>query len=550
MTTRPIRFFHRGRIQQVADVAPTLSLLDWLREHARCTGTKEGCNEGDCGACTVLVAELADETAAATPPVGSAGATSAVIGGLRLRPMNACLQFLPTLDGKAVLTVEDVQGIAATAAPRSALHPVQQALVQCHASQCGFCTPGFVMTLTALYEHHQAAGTRPERPELADALAGNLCRCTGYRPILDAGAQMFDLPAARLDTAPIIAALRELQADPPLRYSGPNAAGPVRNNADRADTADTVQHFHAPRRLTDLAWLREMHPDARLLAGATDIGLWVNKQLRDLGTLIYLGNVAELQQIRQATTASGTPELQIGAAVALEDAWAALTSHWPALADVWRRFASPPIRHAGTLGGNLANGSPIGDGAPVLIALGAQLVLQRSEQTRSVPLDAFYLDYMKNQLQPGEFISRINVPLPAPQAGLRDVLRVWKLSKRFDSDISAVCAAFAVQLEGDLVRSVRLVYGGMAATVRRATSAESELLGQPWHEARVRAAMQALDLDFKPLSDMRASSTYRSKTAANLLWRLWLETRPDAPLAPEQTSVWPVATATSPRNVP
>ncbi|MEY8877201.1 MAG: 2Fe-2S iron-sulfur cluster-binding protein, partial [Leptothrix sp. (in: b-proteobacteria)] len=270
MTTRPIRFFHRGRIQQVADVAPTLSLLDWLREHARCTGTKEGCNEGDCGACTVLVAELAETDPAAGAPVGGAGAASAVIGGLRLRPMNACLQFLPTLDGKAVLTVEDMQGIGA-------LHPVQQALVQCHASQCGFCTPGFVMTLTAVYEHHQAAGTRPQRPELADALAGNLCRCTGYRPILDAGAQMFDLPAARLDTAPIVAALHELQNDAPLRYSGPNAAA-------------EQQQFHAPRRLTDLAWLREMHPEARLLAGATDIGLWVNKQLRDLGMLIYLGN--------------------------------------------------------------------------------------------------------------------------------------------------------------------------------------------------------------------------------------------------------------------
>ncbi|MEX8520860.1 MAG: xanthine dehydrogenase small subunit [Leptothrix sp. (in: b-proteobacteria)] len=528
MTTRPIRFFHQGRLHAVSEVAPTLSLLDWLREHQRCTGSKEGCNEGDCGACTVLVAELAD-AAATTPPVGSAGAASAVIGGLRLRPVNACLQFLPTLDGKAVLTVEDVAGIAAPTGPHATLHPAQQALVQCHASQCGFCTPGFVMTLTAIYEHHQAAGTRPTRPELADALAGNLCRCTGYRPILDAGEQMFDRPAVRLDTVPIVTALRELQSDPPLHYTGPNAAD------------GRPQRFHAPRRLADLAWLLEMHPDARLLAGATDIGLWVNKQFRDLGELIYVGDVAELKAITHRRGSNGSSTLQIGAAAALEDAWAALAAIWPELREVWRRFASPPIRHAGTLGGNLANGSPIGDGAPPLIALDAQLVLQRGTKTRTLALDEFYLDYMKNQLQPGEFIVRIDVPLPSVPPGGRDALRVWKLSKRFDSDISAICAAFALQLQGGLVRSVRLVYGGMAATVRRAAQAEAELLGQPWTEASVRAAMAALDRDFQPLSDLRASAAYRRKTAAHLLWRLWLETRPDAPLTPEQTSVWAAA---------
>lgn len=550
MTTRPIRFHYRGRVCSVDHVAPTLTLLDWLREHAHHTGTKEGCNEGDCGACTVILAELADPpapdattTRPFTPlgqPPGMAGAACAVVGGLRLRPVNACLQFLPTLDGKAVLTVEDVQGITAAAQPGTGgtssaspdaapatasgtapLHPVQQALVQCHASQCGFCTPGFVMTLAATYEHHQNAGSRPSRAALADALSGNLCRCTGYRPIIDAGVHMFELPAVRIDTAPIVAALRELRKEPALHYSGPNAAG------------GAEQRFHAPRRLGDLAWLMEMHPDARLLAGATDVGLWVNKQLRDLGEIIYVGEVAELKTIVRTTRA-----LQIGAAVALEDAWAALAQTWPELTEVWRRFASPLIRHAGTLGGNVANGSPIGDGAPVLLALDARLVLQRCQKTRTLPLSDFYLDYMKNDLQPGEFIVSIDVPLPQKASGVRNELRVWKLSKRFDSDISAVCGAFALQLQGGTVRSVRLAYGGMAATVRRAAATEQALLGQPWCEETVRSAIVALDSDFEPLTDLRASSSYRRRSAANLLWRLWLETRADAPLSAAQTSVW------------
>ena len=491
---RPIRFFHRGGIVSVQS-SPTRSVLQWLREDAACTGTKEGCNEGDCGACTVVVAELAD---APGPDV---------VRGLRLRSVNACIRFLPTLDGKALLTVEDLKPAAG-----GSLHPVQQALVDCHGSQCGFCTPGFAMSLTACYERHCEAGTRPTRQELADELAGNLCRCTGYRPILDAGQKMFDLNAVRLDTAPIVEALKQLQAEPPLSLPG----------------------FEAPRTLDDLAALREAHPQATLLAGATDIGLWNNKQFRPLPELLYVGDVKELQRIEEVD--GGV--LRIGAGASLEDAWTALAERVPELREVYLRFASPPVRHAGTLGGNVANGSPIGDGAPVLMALGATLVLRKGARERRLPIEDFYVDYMKNRLEPGELLQAMEVPPLSPTAAVR----VWKIAKRYDSDISAVCGAFQLELDGDRVKAARFVFGGMAAIVKRAAKAEAAVVGQPWTEATAHAAMAALKQDFTPLTDQRASADYRMRVAQNLLLKLWLQTRTDAaPLPVQAGSVWAAA---------
>ena len=494
--TRPIRFFHRGQVVEISGAHPTRSVLEWLREDARCTGTKEGCNEGDCGACTVVIGELA-----------AAGDKTAV-RGLALNTVNACIQFLPTLDGKALFTVEDLK--AMTAEP---LHPVQQAMVECHGSQCGFCTPGFVMSLWSTYEHHQACATPPSRQQLADDLSGNLCRCTGYRPILDAGQRMFDLPPAPLDTAPAITALRRLHAAEDFDY---------RTEADS---------FHAPKTLAALATLREQKPGAQLLAGSTDVGLWVNKQFRALGDIIYVGEVAELKRIEVQGD-----QLVIGAGASLEAAWRALAQRWPSLTEVWLRFASPPIRNAGTMGGNVANGSPIGDSPPVLMALDAQIELRKGTRVRRLPLPEFYLDYMKNQLEAGEFVQAMVVPL----AGPKRTVRAYKISKRFDCDISALCAAFAIELDGDVVRSVRLAFGGMAATVKRAAKTEAALTGQPWTQASVDAAKAALASEFTPLSDMRASAAYRSQVVQNLLQRFWLETRANDPLAPATTSVWSV----------
>lgn len=477
-TVQAIRFYHQGRIVELDSVPATRTVLDWLREDAHCTGTKEGCNEGDCGACTVALGDLPD----------GAG------GPWRLETVNACMQFVPTLHGKALFTVEDLKVMNG-----GALHPVQQALVACHGSQCGFCTPGFAMSLWAAYERHLNAGTRPDRASLADELAGNLCRCTGYRPILDAGRRMFELPPVRLDTSAVTKALQGIGA------------------------GSLVQgRFHAPETVEQLANALVDRPKARLLAGGTDIGVWVNKQLRDLGDVIYIGRIASLRRIEQAEG-----ELRIGAAASLEAAWSALVARWPQLREMWMRFASPPIRHAGTMGGNVANGSPIGDSAPVLMALDALLELRLGERIRRVRLDEFYTGYMSNRLEPGEFVQAIVVPL----SSMSRRIAAYKVSKRFDSDISAVCAVLALELDGMVVRHARCVFGGMAAVVKRASAAEAALVGQVWSSDAVTAAQDALAQDFQPLSDMRASAAYRMEVARNLLRRFWLETQGQAPAA-------------------
>jgi xanthine dehydrogenase small subunit len=481
--SEPIRFYFRGAVHEVQGAETTQTVLQHLREDLHCTGTKEGCAEGDCGACTVVVGSLVD-------------------GKVELKAVNSCIQLTPTLDGKALFTVEDLQQ------PNGDLHPVQQALVECHGSQCGFCTPGFAMSLWGMYL--KVEGRTPERKEIDDCLSGNLCRCTGYRPIIDAARRMTELPAVDFDTKDLAVQLQALKRDKLAVYS---AKG---------------QTFFAPRTLAELAQLRADHPAATLLAGSTDVGLWITKQMRVLNEIIYLGHVEEMQYTRVDAASVDRPMLEIGAGVALDDAYGKLCEYYPAeLSELRQRFASKPIRNAGTLGGNVANGSPIGDSMPWMIAVGSEVVLHSASGDRVLPMDAFYLDYMKKDMRPGEFVRAMRVPLP--RAGV--AFRTYKLAKRFDQDISAVCAAYAFEFDGDRIVDARIVYGGMAGTPKRAAETEALLKGRVWDEDAVADAMAALAQDYAPLTDMRASSTYRMRTAQNLLRRFWLETRIDAPLA-------------------
>ena len=447
-----IRFLLNGAPHDVA-AAPTVTLLDWLREQRGLTGTKEGCNEGDCGACTVMV----------TDPDGSA------------RALNACILFLPQLDGRAVRTVEGI------AAPDGGLHPVQQAMVEHHGSQCGFCTPGFVVSMAVAHLNG--------RRDHDDQLAGNLCRCTGYAPIIRAARAAASAPipdwmradAQRLGDAGVIVSQTHSGAHPPAA---------------------------CPRSADELADWYLAHPDATLIAGATDVGLWVTKGLRDLGPVAFLNQCADLRGIH----ADGDT-IRIGAMTTIAELGTAMADRHPGFAELIRRYGSAQVRAAATVGGNIANGSPIGDSPPALIALGATLQLRKGDARRSVALEDFFVAYGKQDRSPGEFVESVSFPVQP------DRLACYKLSKRFDQDISAVCGAFNIARADGVVTAARIAFGGMAGTPRRARAVEAALIGQPWTEATIAQASAGFALDFTPLSDMRASAAYRLRAAQAMLTR-------------------------------
>jgi xanthine dehydrogenase small subunit len=469
MTRARIRYLRRGRVVTLEAAAASRTLLDHLRLDARATGTKEGCNEGDCGACTVVLARLKG-------------------GAVDYQAVNACILLAGQVDGAEVITVEDIAACG--------LHPVQQAMVRHHGSQCGFCTPGIVMSLFALYH----SGAAADRAAINDCLAGNLCRCTGYRPIIDAALEVCGGAAAdayAADAAERIAVLAALE--------------------DGADVfvGDDARFFAAPRSFASLYRLLAAYPDARLLSGATDVGLWLTKKLADLTQIIWLGRVAGLERITDAADA-----LTLGAGVSLAEAAPHLAAIAPDLGEVMRRFGSAQVRNSGTVGGNIANGSPIGDLAPCLIALGAEVVLESAAGQRRLPLEHFFLAYGKQDRRGGEIVHSLHVP--KPRAG--QVFRAYKVSKRFDEDISAVLGAFLIEVAGRQVKAARIAYGGMAGTPKRASATEAALAGAALDDpATWDAAEAALAEDYQPLSDARASAGYRLATAQALLKKALLE---------------------------
>ena len=449
-----ITFHLNGEEVTLSGVSPTATLLDWLREDRLLTGTKEGCNEGDCGACSVMVTDTRGSKA-----------------------LNACLLFLPQLNGKSIRTVEGVS------APDGALHPVQEAMITHHGSQCGFCTPGFVMSMVAAHKN----GATDHDVQLA----GNLCRCTGYAPIIRAAKAVEDLPVPTW-----------IAEEPMVREPAPAA----QNHTP-----------YAPRSGDELAAIYEQNPDAVLVAGATDVALWVTKGLRDLDQVIFLEGCSDLKQIEITEQT-----VRLGAMVDMNAMREAIAPLHPSYGEMIRRYASVQVRGAATVGGNIANGSPIGDNPPALIALGATLHLRKGDARRSLPLEAFFVDYGKQDRKPGEFVEAVSF------ARQVDTLRCYKLSKRFDQDISAVLGAFNVTIADGFVTAACIAFGGMAATPKRARHVEAALVGQPWMKQTVETAQAEFDKDFTPMSDMRASAQYRLESARSLLARYYAEQNGEA----------------------
>ncbi len=497
-----IAFHLNGERVALDHVPATVTLLDWLRERRGLTGTKEGCNEGDCGACSVIVTDARGR-----------------------RTLNACILLLPQIDGAAIRTVEGIAG------PDGEAHPVQAAMVARHGSQCGFCTPGIIVTMAAA----QANGARDHD----DQLAGCLCRCTGYAPIVRAAQDAAGAPVpAWMDDERFLA--DAAASGGRGRPQGHGAPDPVRgggvpggyagSSADwgRTDplsgTGASAEGGGAggapwvkPRSSDELAAWYLANPEATLVAGATDVGLWVTKGMRDLGTVCFLGGCDDLRGIEV-----GDAEIRIGAMATAAEVRAAVAPVYPAFAELLRRYGSEQVRGAATIGGNVANGSPIGDSPPALIALGASVHLRRGDARRAVAMEDFFLEYGRQDRAPGEFVEAITIPRQ------EDRLRCHKLSKRFDQDISAVCGAFVVRVADGAVTEARIAYGGMAGVPKRAAAVEAALVGRPWTEATVRAAMERYGDDFAPMSDMRASAGYRLEAAGNMLLRLWLEDQGEA----------------------
>ncbi len=467
-----IQFLLNRELRSERALDPNTTVLQYLREHRGKTGTKEGCASGDCGACTVVVGELVGER-------------------LRYRTLNSCLTFVSALHGKQLISVEDLKD-------QGRLHSVQQAMVDCHGSQCGFCTPGFVMSLFALQKNASAVNEYDPH-QTHEALAGNLCRCTGYRPILEAAEQ------ACCSKQPDQFDAREAETIAQLKAIAPR---------EMAELSDGEKRCLSPLTVAELAEVYAANPEARLLAGGTDLALEVTQFHRALPVMIHVGQIAEMKQVQLTDR-----HIEIGAAAPLTDCYAALAAEYPDFGELLQRFASLQIRNQGTLGGNIGNASPIGDSPPLLIALGAEIVLRHGANVRTLPLEDYFIDYKVTARQPGEFIEKVRVPRATPDR----LFRAYKVSKRLDDDISAVCAAFDLKIADGVIAEARVAFGGMAAIPKRAAACEATLTGAPWNQQTVEAACDALAEDFTPLTDFRASREYRLLVAQNLLRKCFLE---------------------------
>ena len=468
MTSNIIKFVHCNQIIEVKNPDPNETLLNYIRTNLKKTGTKEGCAEGGCGACTIVLGELKNNN-------------------VNYSAVNSCITFLPTIAGKQLILVEDL------ISKDNSLHPVQKAMVNYHGSQCGFCTPGFVMSLFSMFKNH----SRFNDNIIKDSIAGNLCRCTGYQPIIKAAKSLNNknkIDHFTKNKQSVITLLKKI------------------NNETIAIYKKDKKYF-APRYVQELKKILKENINSHLLSGGTDLSLLVTKERKDINSIVYMNSIDELNYIK-----NNNKYIEVGASTPLIELESYIKKYYPDFTKILKRYGSPQIRNVATVAGNIATASPIGDCLPLLLSLNAQVVLQDFKKTKIFFLDDFFISYRKTKLKKEQFIHSIRIPLPKD-----NTFKAYKVSKRFDDDISSVCAAFNLEIVRNKVRSVRIAYGGMAAIPKRAIYCEKILSNSLVTDEIIDKAKKALEKDFKPISDMRASRLYRMEVAKNLLEKFCAE---------------------------
>ena len=468
MNSNIIKFIHEDRIEEVRNPDPNETLLNYIRTKLKKTGTKEGCAEGGCGACTVVLGELKNND-------------------INYSAVNSCIMFLPTLQGKQLILVEDL------ISKNGLLHPVQQAMVNYHGSQCGFCTPGFVMSLFSMFKKH----SKFKDDVIKDSIAGNLCRCTGYQPIVKAAKSLNNknkIDHFNKNKKNIIRLLKKISNESIVIYK-------------------KNKKYFAPRYVQELKKILKKNIDSHLLSGGTDLSLKVTKERKDINCVVYMNSIKELNYIK-----NNNGYIEVGATTSLIEFENYIQKHYPDFANILKRYGSVQIRNVGTIAGNIATASPIGDTLPILLSLDAKVILRSVKKTKVIPINDFFIDYRKTRLKKGQFIDSIRIPLFP-----KNIFKAYKISKRFDDDISSVCASFNLEVQNKKIKSIRVAYGGMASIPKRAKSCETILLNSPMTEATIIKAKEALERDFRPISDMRASGKYRMMVAKNLLHKCFLE---------------------------
>ena len=475
MTSSNIDFVYQNKIIKIKNPDSNETLLNYVRTKLKKTGTKEGCAEGGCGACTVVLGELKKDE-------------------INYKAINSCITFLPTLQGKQLILVEDL------ISKEGLLHPVQQAMVNYHGSQCGFCTPGFIMSLFSMYK----SNSKFRDIDIKDSIAGNLCRCTGYQPIIKAAKS-----------------LKNKNKNDQFSKNKNNIINLLKKINNKSLTIYYKEKkYFAPRYITELKKILKKNENVNFLSGGTDLSLVVTKERKDINSIVYMNSIRELQYIK-----NNNKYIEVGASTPLIELEYYIKNYYPDFTKILKRYGSPQIRNVATVAGNIATASPIGDCLPLLISLNAKVVLQDFRKEKVFFLDDFFINYRKTKLKKGQFIHSIRIPLPKD-----NTFRAYKISKRFDDDISSVCAAFNLEIKKNKIQSVRIAYGGMAAIPKRAKYCEKILLNSQVTDAIINKAKKALEKDFQPISDMRASRLYRIEVAKNLLEKFYAEIKQKKPI--------------------